>query len=175
MTKSEFVSGVQKQLHLWMTESDVVEVFEDLRFEGETIDSAEFKRIIQDFLNLYNVNVKDDKYVVTKSQFLNAIVDISNGMQHRDAAKAVSYFVTNAGGLTVTGDKAVDMASELDPRLPEWKLNSIRREGEEVDKVGFARLMLKYCVARYGVGLFYLSEFDSELTAGVTTKKDQRF
>lgn len=106
--------------------------------------------------------MKNDNYVVTKSQFLNAIVDIANAMQHRDAAKAVNHFV-NRGQDTVSGDQTLDMALELEPSLPEWKIERIRTEGEQVDKLGFARLMLKYCVARYGVGLFYLSEFDNEL------------
>jgi len=62
---------MRKNLLLWIPEEDLLKVFDDLDC-GETIDINEFKNIIAEFSNNYNAHAKDDDYIVTKSQFLNA-------------------------------------------------------------------------------------------------------
>jgi len=55
------------------------------------------------------------------------------------------------------------MALDLDPKMPVWKQELIREEGIELDKKSFARLMLKYSVATYGIGIFFVEELNEEL------------
>jgi len=60
------------------------------------------------------------------------------------------------------------MALDLDPSLPAWKQECIRAEGANLDKQAFCRLMLKYSVARYGIGVFFVEELNEDLRVSTT-------
>ena len=167
ITKEEFATGLRSNLHLWITEEDLIKVFDSLDV-GETIDIYEFKDIMAGFSNKYNHAAKDDNYIVTKSQFLNACVDICGAVERRDLALGMKYFVQNAGGNAVGAEQAVTMALDLDPSLPAWKQECIRAEGANLDKQAFCRLMLKYSVARYGIGVFFVEELNENLRVSTT-------
>ena len=95
ISKSEFVIGLRNNLKLWIPEENLLKVFEELDC-GNEIDMNEFKTILANFTNNYNSHAKDDDYIVTKSQFLNACVDICSAIERRDLAFAMQYFVKNA-------------------------------------------------------------------------------
>jgi hypothetical protein len=105
---------------------------------------------------------------------MTAIVDLQAAMSRHDLARGVKFFEQNHRGNTCTPDEAVQLALDLDSSLPEWKVEKIREETEPLTKEAFARLMLKYGVARFGMGVFYIDEMFTSINTNTTITTDTR-
>lgn len=118
--RDEFGKKAKEIMDLTISVDDITKVFDfmDTDRDGK-ITLEQFSDIVN--LDTWAENAKKDDYLVTKSQFMNALIEVYSALQRRDAAYVLTFFNGETGGNSVPADKALALAQKKEPGISEGK------------------------------------------------------
>lgn len=118
--RDEFGAKARELMDLNISVGDITKVFDfmDTDRDGK-ITLEQFSDIVN--LDTWTENAKKDDYLVTKSQFMNALIEVYSALQRRDAAYALAFWNEETGGKGVASEQAVALAQKKEPGISESK------------------------------------------------------
>ena len=160
LDRDEFGSKAKELCELTISVEDITKVFDHIDTDRNgSITLEEF----QDFISLdkYEADAKTDAYLVTKAQFMNALVDTFCALQRRDAAYAFAFWNDEMGNKNATKDQAIALAQKKDSDMPESIKNQLISDWEGLDTItsdDFVLGIINRNVGGLGAGVFYIPE-----------------
>jgi hypothetical protein len=147
ISETEFVNGVKTSLELWITETDIKEVYQELAKGGELT--------LQDFTERCNFNwflkaEKSEEYKTTKCHFLTVLIAVFNRRQREDTAQLIALYDSKQQ-VPLSRETFIALLRSLDADIPQERIETIwtcgcaeADNGEGLTEKAFVRCMLKY-------------------------------
>ena len=166
----EFIKGTKSDLDLWLNDEDIKKFFVNVDTSGNgELELDEFLACIN--FEKYDKCAKSSEYVVTKSNYLNSLIEVYDFRQLRDAVKLEKMMsqrnlselnVMEFDNFITTLDSGIPPA-RIQEFFTEALLLSEKRESNIVTKSAFIRFCVRNGIGGYGLGSFVIRELFDRL------------
>ena len=161
ITEDEFVNGVREDLGLWLTDTDLVTVFQKVDLDGTgMLDKKEFMQVLN--LDSFFKKKESSVYVSNKREMLDAVIGTFDDIQRRDGVYVYKFFTETSNSSTVMNEETMltslkDLAegTEVSDEIFQLVIDDAKKLSQVphgIDNQGYTRAVLKWNLGNWGYG-----------------------
>ena len=159
----EFIRGTKSDLELWLSDEDIKRFFFEADDSGNgELEYEEFEARIN--FKKYESSIKTFDYIVTKSNYLNSLIEVYNFRQLRDATE-LERILEEQSSEPLNYEKFSEMIGMIDSGIPPAKIQEFFIEALEssefsdvLSKSAFIIVCVRNGIGGYGLGSFAIRE-----------------